>query len=863
MTSNADKLDSENYDSLLDSYQALQAQTALLTSHNNQLQQQLSLRSRVEKDRWQHMKIIQEMTIAISSSIELDQVLDTVAKQTAKLLKINTCTIMLLEPPNELVWIASVGRPEEIQRLGRQKMNEGLSGWVATNQQTLQVENVVEHELLLNPRLAKSYGYCTYLGIPMLIREKLIGVIEVFSKHPVRFAEEEVQILEVVAGHTAVAVEKAQLFRDIRQRVEEMEWQNRVTLAMSKELDAPQALHQLSASLANALGATSTYISELKQKQTMVLVSEYWAATAVKEEIVEEIGTVFPTKDFPTFVAVLKDGKSRTIYADTETISPTERQIFLRYKVQTILLMPIIRGDITYGIVSIWDSLQKRTYSEREKHLASSIIQHAAGIIENARLFEKVRNQATKLEQEVNIRTTELLTTNHKLRKEIQERLRIEDELQSKTDSLLVMSRIADTIYQVFNIEVVYQHAVDVLVEYPKFAGALILLLDKEAEMVKAVARSGFKEHVPASESQVSLHDSLVGHAIKQAEIIQSRDFNKDTRITNVKKTRLMIEGFGGMVAVPILHKGVAIGAVNVLLNHKDGITKVEEEMLLSISKTIGLAILNAEYVTQIEMEIDERHQVEEALQIYMSELKRSNLELQEFAYIASHDLQEPLRKIQAFGDRLTHRYTAQLDDRGLDYLDRMQQAAGRLRVLIDNLLLFSQVTTAAQPFTEVDLNEVVAIVLSDLDMRINETETEIVVNQLPIIEAESSQMHQLLQNLVGNALKFMQPDKRPKIQIMSKSTQGRSLASGRLNQQEMVQIIVKDNGIGIEEKYQERIFQLFERLHSRQTYEGTGIGLAICRKIVDRHNGRISVQSELGKGTTFIINLPTTQTNL
>ena len=863
MAPNVEKLDSENYDTLFESYQALQAEYALLKSHNSQLQQQLTLREQIDQEKWQQMKQIQEMAMDISSSLELDDVLDTIAQQTVKLLKIDTCTIMLLDKQDELVWIAAVGRPEEFQRLGRQKVDEGLSGWVATHKQTLQVENVVEHDLLLNPHLAKKYGYCTYLGIPMIIREKLIGVIELFSKRPERFADQDVHLIESVTAQAAIAVEKAQLFQELTKRIDEIQWQNRATQALSLGLDTNQILYTLSSYLAQALQATSVYILEMRQKQALVLVSEYWADTAVNEEKVTDIGLVSKAAQFPNSFAALRDGELRTLHAAMVSLSDSEREVFKNYKVKSILIVPIIRAGITYGTAEIWDSSTKREFTEREKRMATTMIQHAAGVLENARLFAQVKEQATNLEREVDARTKELISSNQKLRKEIQERVRIEEELKNKTNSLLVMNRIADTIYQLFDLNVLFQHAVNALIEYPKFDGAMIFLLNKKAEMLEAVAFAGFDRNKPVSEARVPLHESIIGQAILQANVIQARDLTKASRIKEPNRQNLLNLGFHGLVAVPILHKDEAVGLVNILLRHKNGITLHEEEMLVSVSKTVGLSIMNAEYVTQIEMEIEERQQVEEALQIYMSELKRSNLELQEFAYIASHDLQEPLRKIQAFGDRLSRRYADQLDQRGLDYLMRMQNAAGRLRLLIDNLLLFSQVTTAAQPFSEVDLNEVITAVLSDLSVRVKETKTVVDVGNLPTIEAEPTQMHQLFQNLIGNALKFTRPNQSPQIEITSCLIQGRNLSSGMLNQQEMVQLKVKDNGIGIEEKYIERVFQLFERLHSRQAYEGTGIGLAICRKIVDRHNGRISVQSEVGVGTTFLIDLPLVQANI
>lgn len=261
--------------------------------------------------------------------------------------------------------------------------------------------------------------------------------------------------------------------------------------------------------------------------------------------------------------------------------------------------------------------------------------------------------------------------------------------------------------------------------------------------------------------------------------------------------------------------------------------------------RTQELAIANAELVA----EITDRKRAQIKLQAYTTKLEQSNRELQDFAFVASHDLQEPLRKIQAFGDRLKIKYAEQLGDQGRDFLGRMQNAAGRMQVLIEDLLSFSRVTTKAQPFVSINLSKVVQGVLSDLETRIERTQGKVNLSELPTIDADSSQMRQLFQNLIGNALKFHRQDVPPVIEV-----------SAQIKNDGSCEIRVADNGIGFEEKYIDRIFTVFQRLHSRSEYEGTGIGLAICRKIVERHNGTMTATSTLGKGSTFIVTLPISQ---
>lgn len=254
--------------------------------------------------------------------------------------------------------------------------------------------------------------------------------------------------------------------------------------------------------------------------------------------------------------------------------------------------------------------------------------------------------------------------------------------------------------------------------------------------------------------------------------------------------------------------------------------------------------------------EVSDRVRAERAMSRTNRALEQRNRELQDFAYVASHDLQEPLRKIRAFADLLIEDFDDALDETGRYYLERMQDGAKRMSQLISDLLDYSRITTRAQPFEPVDLNEVMRHVISDLELRISDVEASIEVDDLPTIEGDQTQIRQLLQNLVGNAVKFYREEARPVVRITAEEVapapgdaQGRS-----------VRIRVIDNGIGFEEKYLDRIFTPFQRLHNRSAYAGTGMGLAICRRIVERHDGQMTAESVPGEGSTFTITLPKKQ---
>lgn len=237
----------------------------------------------------------------------------------------------------------------------------------------------------------------------------------------------------------------------------------------------------------------------------------------------------------------------------------------------------------------------------------------------------------------------------------------------------------------------------------------------------------------------------------------------------------------------------------------------------------------------------------QETIARYARELERSNQDLQVFASAASHDLQEPLRKIESFGQRLEEKYDEVLDDSGRVYLSRMIDASGRMRRLIDALLTFSRVNDQNTQISDVDLEGLCKSVLVDSAARIKATQARIDVSALPVIEADETQMRIIFDNLLGNALTYQPAGQAPEISVQV-------FDPGDAAQ---IGIRVRDNGIGFDPKYSERIFEMFERLHSRSEFEGSGIGLAICAKIVERHGGSLRAQSIPGQGAEFSLILP------
>jgi len=248
----------------------------------------------------------------------------------------------------------------------------------------------------------------------------------------------------------------------------------------------------------------------------------------------------------------------------------------------------------------------------------------------------------------------------------------------------------------------------------------------------------------------------------------------------------------------------------------------------------------------RVEERTEELKRANMALESYVNKLKTINAELEEFAFVATHDLQEPLRKIHTFSDRLRKKYKDSLDEEGRDMVERVMKSAYRMSALLKSFLAYSHVR--ANAFQRVDLAEAAGNAVSNLEIMIEEARAEIEIGELPTVEADGAQMLHLLQNLISNSLKFRRQDAAPIIRVHGENT-GTTC-----------RIYVEDNGIGFEETYLDRIFKPMQRLNPQSAYAGTGMGLAICRKIVERHNGSITAKSTPGRGSTFIVELPISQ---
>jgi two-component system, chemotaxis family, CheB/CheR fusion protein len=261
-----------------------------------------------------------------------------------------------------------------------------------------------------------------------------------------------------------------------------------------------------------------------------------------------------------------------------------------------------------------------------------------------------------------------------------------------------------------------------------------------------------------------------------------------------------------------------------------------------------------------LELRVNERTR---ELQHSNEQLERSNQELEQFAFVSSHDLQEPLRKIMINTDRLQSGAADKLSQQELNFLNKILKSAHRMKLLINDILDYSRFKSSqhGSPFAQVNLNEVLQNVLSDLEVEVEQKNAEITSDNLPVVEAVELQMHQLLFNLLSNSLKFQEEGNKPIIHISTSDLSAQEAGTNDLdNKKKYVKLIFRDNGIGFSNQYSSHIFEFFKRLHSKETFPGTGIGLTLCKKVVENHNGIIYARGEEGKGAIFIIILPLQQ---
>ena len=474
----------------------------------------------------------------------------------------------------------------------------------------------------------------------------------------------------------------------------------------------------------------------------------------------------------------------------------------------------------------------------------------AHDITERKQIEDKLRKSRDELEIKVKERTAELERANERLKEENHERIRTEQSLrleEARLDALLHLSQISDAPHKEIA-SFTLEHAIRLTNSKIGFVG--FLNEDESVYTLHAVSKDVVKEcNVTRDPLQWHVVDAGIwAEAIRGRKTLFINDYSEPhPRKQGLPAGHPYIERF---MVVPIFdgEKIVALAGVG---NKASEYDKSDERQIVLLLSGMWGCVEKKRSREELQKAYNELEKTNAELLKYNRQLEALNKELQDFAFVASHDLQEPLRKVRTFGGMLADRFGGSLDEVSGDYLKRMQKAAARMQNLLNSLLAYSRVTTKGEPIEETDLERSVKTALSNLEIMIKEKSARVEVADLPTVRADRVQMVQLFQNLIGNALKFSREGEAPLVKIYS------------LKLRDAYEIYVEDNGIGFEGRYLEKIFLPFQRLHGISSqYEGVGMGLAICRKIVERHGGRITGRSETGKGSTFIVTLPTGRGN-
>lgn len=689
------------------------------------------------------------------------------------------------------------------------------------------------HQVDLSPSTRQhmmTYDAKSTLLLPLIYRGEVIAFAELWESRQIRyFTDEEIILCQDIAQQATIALVNAQLFEETQQQLTAQISMREASQTITETLDIDIILAQLAKQLCQIIDGTSAYINLVNlEEKTFRVEAEYFSKYANEKEKISDLGVTYTFFE-QSIPEKLSDISPITTHHNEE-MEGFGSQHLAKYGAYSRLMLPVRFQNELVAYAEVWESRHRRTFTAEEIAHCEDIANQAAIAIRNSQLFMA-------------------------LTKRLREQIALRETIATITQSLdlpFVLQQIAEQLCKAIDVTSTYICSYN-----PETLTSVILAehISEEATDSEKISDIGVEYHLPTD-----FPYTINVLASRQPKIIHTDELEANS----ISKSHYAHYDAKSTITLPMVYQGKLI-AFAVLWESRQirPFTEEEVNICLDIAQQATIALVNAQLYAQLQTEaqnlenkVAERTtqliSANKKLKTYTEELEQSNRELEAFAYVASHDLQEPLRKIQTFSDRLGIRYAHLLDDRGRDYLQRMNSAAFRMQSLIVDLLAYSRIATREQPFQMVDLNQLIDEVIIDLSTQIERNDGQITIEPLPSIEADATQIRQLFQNLISNSLKFHLPQQPPSIKIY-----GQLLEDSEPSQ---IQITVEDNGIGFDEKYLSRIFEVFQRLHGRTQYQGTGVGLAICRKIVLRHEGHITAQSKPNQGAKFIITLPLTQ---
>jgi PAS domain S-box-containing protein len=797
-----------------------------------------------------------------------------------------------------------------------QVIRTGRSDWSPTITDELLVRGTRDAEHL---RIARELGLRSSVTVPLKARERVFGALQLVSAESNRiFSAADVTLFEQIAARAALAVDNARLYREaqaaLRRKEEEQritETLHRVGLSLASELEPIRVVKIIIDAVVSLSGASFGAFLETR-------VEENGEPSRLSTLPLPRATPLFaPT--FRGEGPVLFDDVTR--HPEHGKSTPFQGLSSKHLPVRSYLAVPVKSrsGEVLGGLFFVHP--EPGRFNRVHAQLAEGIASQAAVALDNARLYANARQSEERFRSLINATAQAVWVTRpdglvvedspswrdftgqtfeeyrgygwlgvvhpedqervrrgweagRALKKpyEVELRVRRKDggyattlaravplfsapgqvrewigtslditaqrhaeessrllESEQRTRQLdTLRAQVSEVLSSEGSPERMMQECADVVARcLPMFPLAQLWSWDREAKLLRLKGHAGLPLPSSIQTDRLELGQGIAGSVGQSRQPLSSNDVRQ---YPGAPRAREWMQGQGlvSFLGIPLQVRGQLVGVFSLF-----GMQPMEEEMLISLS-TVAEALAQGL----------ERRRAELALQERATELARSNEELQQFAYVASHDLQEPLRMVASYTQLLARRYKGKLDSDADEFIAFAVDGVNRMQRLIQDLLAYSRVGTKGHDFKPVDTGPALDKALANLKTLMDETGASVTQGTLPRVMGDESQLAQLFQNLVSNALKFRGPTP-PRIRVDAE------------RQGDAWRFTVTDNGIGIEPQYFERIFIIFQRLHNKEDYPGTGIGLAICKKIVERHGGRIGLESHPGQGTTFWFTLP------
>ena len=730
----------------------------------------------------------------ITSSLDIHEVYQEFTSQLGKLVDFDRASITLTDKSGQTARSTAVF-DEVLLDAVLSEMIFPLKGsaleWLIANKRTHLIQNLEQEQPFSNSVEDFKRGLRSSLRVPLFSKDEVIGAINLQSKAPNAFGEREAKIVSRVGGQLAVAIANARLFAEQKRRAEEMAALQGVSQAVSGslELEAVAAL-SLEATL-GVLGLDAGVIRYLNEDtQELLVLSHQGLTPEVAEHLpqVVRVGEGLPGRAAELGEPLVAEDLSR----DNETFFTLWQQ----FGFQSAAFLPLKVKDSIVGIM-VGFSRTRRTFTTADMEMMASLSYMVGMAIANARLFEGQKR---------------------------------------RTDQVTALQQVGQAVSRSLDLEAVSSMAVEATIGVLNLDAGAIYHIDEVSQKLFLLAHWGLpaamvtwiREVIDGQEIGIG----FMGQAVRSGQPVVVEDVPQQARHSSIVQS-----GFESAIYLPLKVQDRVVGVITGWSHPKRTFTPDDMEMMTSLGNMAGMAIANARLFHQVEATGEELRQTAD-------DLARSNADLQQFAYVASHDLQEPLRMVESYVQLLARRYQSKLDADADEFIGYAVEGTNRMHALINDLLEYSRMGTEDKQMEPIDSSDVLAVALDNLKAALRESGAVVTQDALPTVVADASQLAQLFQNLIGNAIKFH--GQEPLRVHVSAERKGDEWVFS-----------VRDNGIGLDTDFSDRIFVIFQRLNSRTEYPGTGIGLAICKRIVERHGGRIWVESEPGKGSTLYFTIP------